>query len=71
MGHAAEDISEYFMRAMLSNKIGEMYSDKLKGWWEKFGSARWGDSGAPTIEDIPAEEMEKAQEWHKTLVESC
>lgn len=36
---AAEDISEYFMRAMLSNKIGEMYSDKLKGWWEKFGRA--------------------------------
>lgn len=24
---AAEDISEYFMRAMLSNKIGEMYSE--------------------------------------------
>lgn len=36
---AAEDISEYFMRAMLSNKIGEMYSDKLKGWWERFGKA--------------------------------
>lgn len=36
---AAEDISEYFMRAMLSNKIGEMYNDKLKGWWEKFGKA--------------------------------
>lgn len=36
---AAEDISEYFMRAMLSNKIGEMYSEKLKGWWEKFGQA--------------------------------
>ena len=36
---AAEDISEYFMRAMLSNKIGELYSDKLKGWWEKFGKA--------------------------------
>ena len=32
---AAEDISEYFMKAMLSNKIGE----KLKGWWEKFGKA--------------------------------
>ena len=29
----------------------------------------WGpEGGAPTIEDIPAEEMEKAQEWHKTLV---
>ena len=36
---AAEDISEYFMRAMLSNKIGEMYSEKLKGWWEKYGKA--------------------------------
>lgn len=36
---AAEDISEYFMRAMLSNKIGELYSDKLKEWWEKFGKA--------------------------------
>lgn len=36
---AAEDISEYFMKAMLSNKIGEQYSEKLKGWWEKFGKA--------------------------------
>lgn len=36
---AAEDISEYFMRAMLSNKIGELYSEKLKGWWEKYGKA--------------------------------
>lgn len=32
----------------------------------------WGpDGGAPIIEDIPAEEMEKAQEWHKTLVEAA
>lgn len=29
------------------------------------------DGGEPTIEDIPAEEMEKAQEWHKTLVEAA
>ena len=36
---AAEDISEYFMRAMLSNKIGELYSEKLKDWWNKFGKA--------------------------------
>ena len=36
---AAEDISEYFMRAMFSNKIGELYSDKLEGWWKKFGAA--------------------------------
>ena len=32
----------------------------------------WGpDGGAPNIEDIPAEEMEKAQEWHKALVEAA
>ena len=36
---AAEDIAEYFMRAMLSNKIGEMYSEKLEEWWKKFGAA--------------------------------
>ncbi len=24
---------------MLSNKIGELYSEKLKDWWEKFGKA--------------------------------
>lgn len=29
------------------------------------------DGGAPTIEEIPAEEMEKAQAWHKTLVEAA
>ncbi len=36
---AAEDISEYFTRAMLSNKIGELYADKLEEWWKKFGAS--------------------------------
>ena len=32
----------------------------------------WGpDGGAPTIEEVPAEEMEKAQAWHKALVEAA
>ena len=32
----------------------------------------WGpEGGAPVIEEIPAEEMEKAQAWHKTLVEAA
>ena len=32
----------------------------------------WGpEGGAPTIEEIAAEEMEKAQEWHKALVEAA
>lgn len=29
------------------------------------------EGGAPIIEDIPAEEMEKATEWHKNLVEAA
>lgn len=33
---AAEDVSEYFMQAMLSEKIGTLYQDKLKKWYEKF-----------------------------------
>lgn len=36
---AADSIAEYFMRAMLSNKIGDLYYDKLEAWWEKFGKA--------------------------------
>lgn len=35
----ADNVSEYFMRAMLSNKIGELYADKLEDWWKKFGEA--------------------------------
>ncbi|MCI5560812.1 MAG: elongation factor G [Phocaeicola sp.] len=32
----------------------------------------WGaDGGEPTIEEIPAEEMDKAMEWHKRLVEAA
>lgn len=36
---AADNVADYFMRAMLSNKIGELYSEKLKAWWEKFGKS--------------------------------
>ena len=35
----AEDISKYFMQAMLSNAIGEQFSDKLRTWYDKFGEA--------------------------------
>ena len=33
---AAEDVSEYFMQAMLSEQIGTLYQDKLEKWYEKF-----------------------------------
>lgn len=35
----AENVSEYFMRAMLNNQIGEAYKEKLKEWYEKFANA--------------------------------
>ena len=35
----ANDISKYFMQAMLSNAIGEQFSDKLRAWYDKFGEA--------------------------------
>lgn len=33
---AANNISEYFMKAMISNVIGEKYMETLKGWYQKF-----------------------------------
>lgn len=35
----ADNLSEYFMRAMLSDKIGNMYSQKLENWWNRFGES--------------------------------
>lgn len=39
----ADDISKYFMQAMLSNAIGEQFSDKLRTWYDKFGEAMEND----------------------------
>ena len=33
---AAKNISEYFMKAMISNVIGEKYMERLKEWYETF-----------------------------------
>lgn len=35
----ADNLSEYFMRAMLSDKIGNIYSQKLEDWWNRFGES--------------------------------
>lgn len=34
----ADDVSKYFMQAMLSNAIGEQFSDKLRAWYDRFGN---------------------------------
>lgn len=40
----ANDISKYFMQAMLSNKIGEKYSEDLEGWYNDFAEAMKSDN---------------------------
>lgn len=68
MNVAAEDIidniSDYFMRAMLSNKVGELFYDKLEGWWERFGKAMESDG-------LDEEEMAKLSEEYKGYVEEA
>lgn len=39
----ADDISKYFMQAMLSNAIGEQFSDKLRTWYDRFGNSMEND----------------------------
>lgn len=47
---AANNISEYFMRAMLSNKIGSMYADKLEEWYKKFAESMENDGSLDSNE---------------------
>lgn len=49
----ADDISKYFMQAMLSNAIGEQFSDKLRTWYDKFGEAMKNDG------TLDSDEMDK------------
>lgn len=60
---AAEDISEYFTRAMLSNKIGELYNEKLKNWWNKFGeSMKDNDLSKTERDDLMKEYLQYVKE---------
>lgn len=38
----ADDVSDYFMQAMLSENIGREYQEKLKKWYEKFSNSMQG-----------------------------
>lgn len=60
----ADNISEYFMRAMLSNKIGELYADKLEKWWHKFGEAMEDD-------DLTEEERNALQNEYMQYVDEA
>lgn len=63
---AADNIAEYFMRAMLSNKIGELYSEKLEAWWNKFGKSMEDNELTKTErEDLQDEYMQYVEEAMK------
>lgn len=62
---AAKHISDYFMKSMLSNKIGELYGDKLKEWWEKFGKAMQNDG---TLDE---DERHNLMEEYQSYVEEA
>lgn len=63
---AADNIAEYFMRAMLSNKIGELYSEKLEAWWNKFGKSMEDNELTETErEDLQDEYMQYVEEAMK------
>lgn len=49
----ADDISKYFMQAMLSNAIGEQFSDKLRTWYDRFGNSMKNDG------TLDSDEMDK------------
>ena len=35
----ADNVSEYFFKAMLSKKIGDLFGEKLEAWYDKFAKA--------------------------------
>lgn len=63
----ADDISKYFMQAMLSNAIGEQFSDKLKAWYDKFGESMRNDGTLDEKElgDLKDEYMKYVEEAMK------
>ena len=67
---AAEDISEYFAKAMLSNKIGEIIGDDLEIWYQKFGKAMEDGMTEEEREDLMNEYLgyvEEAEKWRDEI----
>lgn len=49
----SDDVSKYFMQAMLSNKIGELYSQRLEAWYDDFAE-KMKDDGTLSPQEIAA-----------------
>lgn len=68
MDASAEDIAgnvgEYFMRALLSNQIGEQYKERLKAWYEDF-------AGRMKDNDLSEEDVSALTEGYNAIVEDA
>lgn len=60
----AGNVSEYFMRAILSNQIGEQYKERLQAWYDDFAK-RMKDN------DLSAEDIAALTNGYEAIVEDA
>lgn len=60
----ADSLSEYFMRALLANQLGETYKDRLRQWYDQFAEAM-GDN------DLSEEELEALSSAYGQIVDDA
>ena len=60
----AGNVSEYFMRAILSNRIGEQYKERLQRWYDDFAE-RMKDN------DLSAEDIAALTDGYEAIVEDA
>ncbi len=62
----ADNVSEYFMRAILNNKIGEKYRDQLEQWYNDMASMLEAGGG-----DLTQGEISQLQDRYRSIVDSA
>lgn len=53
-GDFAEGLTEQFMRAALSQQVGQLYQERLRGWYDRFAAAMSGDDQRLTDAEMEA-----------------
>ena len=53
-GDFAEGLTEQFMRAALSQQVGQLYQERLRGWYDRFAAAMAGDDQRLTDAEMEA-----------------
>lgn len=60
----ADNVSEYFMRAVLSSKVGELFKDRLEGWYDDFANAM--EDGS-----LDEDDLERLRSTYKEIVDEA